>query len=1234
MAQKKDNYFYGEEGTQGLPFYKQVGLGVGSGGLKIIEGIAELGAGVSDYAFDTDLLKALEENYPKINVNDGLGKLVETIIQYGVPYSGALSIASKISKIKNLGQVSNATGISKVANKIAYYGVPAAIVEPIVSTSRDATIGQALGLYPEEFMKKLDPTQYEGRERAAAQLQQKLLFGLEAGPTVGGITVALNPLLKGAGKVAATVGGPVVKGTGNYVLNPLAKVISSKKTGIPQVIDALGRGRVKVGEKLGLPEYQKWRIMDPDSSVLRERAFAKLDKIVAPLRTSGPQPVEFQPIKTSGINYAEGFKKRIDVISARLDKQGYELAKKLGKEGKQNTKMYADNLMEDVMAYISDDVLLGSSKFVNVPKNMRNNIKLLKNEFTVLRKHLTQVLEPDEIKILFKKDLNKYFKRTYDITENSHFKVKETDRIKVARQFMKMLRNNPDYKNLDTNVLKYQAINSVDSLINLGKKEGMSTENLITESAAFIKNKVGDMETILKKGEDLPKLVRTMFGDTTNARGKILETVTSFAQTVGRKDTFDNIARNGLKSGWLVEADDITTAIAKFQTKTGVRNTNLVQVKPDNAILGKKVENLWTTKAIANGLKQETLWTDFLLKNSIYKSFLTFKGASQMSKTVLSPTTQIRNVESAAMFAMANGHFGNGASLSQAMKMVFTDVFGPDGKVDLKLLADKGAEYRRFGVTNSNVVVREVQGVVDDLFESTGDAKKGYTETMLKNLQEKSILPYMTRLYQAGDDLWKIYGYEFEKSKFLNIIKEGTEIEDATRYFSEVFGRRFDKFLPDGKTLKSRKEIINETASEVIKNTYPNYSYVPSLVQNLRRLPLGNFISFPAEMYRTSFNLMKFGLREMRSGDDLVRESGARKLLGFSSALATGKIAQEIGKEVVGITNEQMDAMRESFVAPWNKSGPLVPISKKKDADGNVKVKFVNFAYQSPYDVLSAPYYAAMTQFGKAKAEEKDLDQALLRAFFGTAREPGSFTVLVQPFIGEAILTEKLADLFIRGGKTRGNKQVYSSEDSVSDVAVKGVFHLLNGLTPGAFTQVTNMARGVAGEQTKYGKEMNASDEALALFAGMRINEANVKQSLGYAISGYSASQREARKLLTKNFAAANLNAETVYNNYEKLLANRYENFGEIRKVFKDAETLDFSRGHVMREIKKRITKKDQATIFSGVFISEDFGKLFKDERLEKTLQGQGKTISQFIDMKRMIEIFNKYNGKKFAEKF
>jgi hypothetical protein len=102
MVAKKDKYFYGSSGTQGLPFYEQIGLGAASGALKIGEGIAELGAGFADYAFDTDFLNYLEKNYPKINVDDGLGKAVELIVQYGVPYSAALKIAGKVSKVKDI----------------------------------------------------------------------------------------------------------------------------------------------------------------------------------------------------------------------------------------------------------------------------------------------------------------------------------------------------------------------------------------------------------------------------------------------------------------------------------------------------------------------------------------------------------------------------------------------------------------------------------------------------------------------------------------------------------------------------------------------------------------------------------------------------------------------------------------------------------------------------------------------------------------------------------------------------------------------------------------------------------------------------------------------------------------------------------------------------------------------------------------------------------------------------
>jgi len=1246
MAQQKDNYFYGSTGTQGLPWYEQVGLGLGSGALKIGEGILELGAGFSDYAFDTNLLKLLEDNYPKINVDDGLGKMIELIVQYGVPYSAALKIAGKVSKIKDLGKAAKAGGVSGAAAKVGYYGLPAAISEPIAATSRDLTLGQSFGLYSDEMMEKLDPTQYEGRDRAAAQLQQKLLFGLEAGPAVGGMTAFLGPVIKGTAKYGAKAAGPVVRGVGDHVLNPLSKVIASERTGIPQTIKALERGRVAAGEKMGIPEYRKWRMYHTGSTKTKEKVLKRFDNILGALRTSGRTPVEVHPIKEGGLSYIESQKKTASVFLDDLEKKAHKLAESLGKTGKTNTTVFVNNMMEDVGKYLTGRGI----HLKHFPKGeIRRNVFNLKKQFDMLKKHLrSSGFSSDELDQLFRGDLDKYLNRTFEINTNSHFKTRPEHIKAVSNEFVKILKESPDYAGKSPKDIEALAEANVKEMINKVRSEGKDFADTIRIVSEHLEGRFGSIgRGFLKEGEDLPKVVRELLGETLDKKTHILDTVGIMAQTVGRKDIFDNVARVGEDSGWLVRAADEAEAIVEFQSKTGISPTELVKVVPDNKILGKNIDIIdgkyaWTTPEVAAALQAETLWSDMLLKLPGYKAFLAFKGASQLSKTVLSPTTQIRNVESAAMFAMANGHFGKGASLTDSMKIVFRDVFGADGVMNSTKLAEKAAEYRRHGVTNSNIIVREVAAVTDDLLRAhEKGGKVGRTETLFKKMQDQSVMKNMTKVYQSGDDLWKIYGYEFEKSKLLNIIKSGVDekgnlkyLQNADDYFREVFGRRFDKFMPDGKSIKSREEVIREIAAETIKNTYPNYNYVPSLVKNLRRMPLGNFISFPAEMYRTSFNLMKFGLREMRSSDPFVRQSGARKLIGFSSALATGKVAQEMGQSLVGVSNEQMDAMRESFVAPWNKSGPLVPVSKKIEGD-KVVYKFVNFAYQSPYDVIAAPYYAAMTQFSKARAEEKDIDEAMFNAFFGSDRAPGAFTQLIQPFMSESILTEKLADLTLRGGRTRSGRRVFSDEHNVGDRIALGFSHVLTGLTPGAFTQVTNFARGVAGEKSKYFKQMNPSDEALALFAGIRINEANVGQSMGYRVNAYLSDQREAKRLLTSEFGAANVNPETVYREYERMLSNKFQNFAEIRKVFNDAEKMGYGRDYIYRDLKKRkVSKKDIAVMFSGRFQADDYVKLVKDSRLLKVLKDRNISINQFIDINRLREIFMKYNGRQFTGGF
>ena len=58
---------------------------------------------------------------------------------------------------------------------------------------------------------------------------------------------------------------------------------------------------------------------------------------------------------------------------------------------------------------------------------------------------------------------------------------------------------------------------------------------------------------------------------------------------------------------------------------------------------------------------------------------------------------------------------------------------------------------------------------------------------------------------------------------------------------------------PDGFKIRNEKcGRLKKEAAEIVKNTVPNYAYVGEFVKTARLLPVGNFMSFPSEIIRTS----------------------------------------------------------------------------------------------------------------------------------------------------------------------------------------------------------------------------------------------------------------------------------------------------------------------------------------------------------------------------------------------
>ena len=66
------------------------------------------------------------------------------------------------------------------------------------------------------------------------------------------------------------------------------------------------------------------------------------------------------------------------------------------------------------------------------------------------------------------------------------------------------------------------------------------------------------------------------------------------------------------------------------------------------------------------------------------------KGLSQYVKTILSPITQVRNVTSASLFALAQGNVGKNASLFESVDLVLRDL------IDRELKLKGNGKYKKF----------------------------------------------------------------------------------------------------------------------------------------------------------------------------------------------------------------------------------------------------------------------------------------------------------------------------------------------------------------------------------------------------------------------------------------------------------------------------------------------------------------------------------------------------------
>ena len=384
--------------------------------------------------------------------------------------------------------------------------------------------------------------------------------------------------------------------------------------------------------------------------------------------------------------------------------------------------------------------------------------------------------------------------------------------------------------------------------------------------------------------------------------------------------------------------------------------------------------------------------------------------------------------------------------------------------------------------------------------------------------------------------------------------------------------------------------LVKNLSADVTKNNIPNYAYVGDNIKALRKLPLGTFVAFPAEIIRTGFNTIQRAAREMAVAE--TRDIGIRRatgVLGTGAALPVGAV--ELGKQLSQFTNEEMAALRR-FVPSWSENSLLVPTGRDEKT-GNVQ--YLDLSYIYPYDSLLRPMRTVMNQLVEGEATDAAITARLTEGGVKAMAE------LAKPFLSEAIFIEAANDLLLRGGRTRQGSQVFREGDPLGEKLFKATMHIMDTFTPGSVDQALRIGGAPFNVADKYGRTYDLADEAMGIF-GFRNIEVDPAESFKFMVGDFNKRVSSARAtFLGDVLKGGAVTPEQILKEYLGAEESRFNAYQDMFKNYKAAETLGIKPIDLNRQL-DRLPKKTRGAILSGTYQpykpSKEVRKLFYENSL------------------------------------
>ena len=1185
-----------------IDFFEDVEKGLYGIAENTAYSIGDLATTGIDAAAGTDLNEKLNEAFEENKLDDPetlVGKATELIGTYTIGGGAAFKILNRVKKLatvkKGKALVAATAGkkVSDIAGKAGYMSGVFGTTDFLVNEPDK----QAL------FTKLEDTDNLSGRERAAANFRNRVRFAAEGTLIGGGFSLLGKPIALGfkygVFKPGAKIAGIGLKTVDKLVVQPTSYLLAKDKLVIPKISKGLQKGSAytleqiisplligKTPIKTKLPKFSQWRMFSVNSKDEVQRRVKRLDNVLAKFRSTGEQTARQYRLSTAAQQEIKAVNRTIEKYLEDIEKRAYNLAGGFLKhyDTTKPSPALRDKYLNDVLAYLKKEMPLD-----RLPQELRTSAKFLDQELVKAKKNFSNLLPEGELKDFMVSNVQSYMRKSFAVFTNPEYAPKKEIFDDAVKYFTGVIKGNKDMteaalkfvdKPTDAQRITEYAKTLTTKLLKDGKTNDLDPLQLLQR----IGKKDLRMDKLIKTGEELPDAVKKLLGEQDDLKSSVLTTVNHAIVNTTNKKLADRLATLGLKEGWLHRSRE--AAIAKGDLKP-----YKIQAPQSLGILNTRLNNLFGSAQVSQAIRGTPGTLDALIQNKAYRGLLQFKVATQFGKTVLSPATQVRNVTSASLFPLANGHIGGRASVTDAVKIVLDDIFGAGKEVTTPQLVKSIENKIRLGVLDENIVASELGAVLKEIKKGSVNNLDG----LYNKLTNGRFFKGATRLYAGGDNLWKWYGHEYVKSQMRSTYKNVNGIAGWTK---EITGKEFDKFMPFTRKLKTYDDALDEAAAWYIRNTYPTYSKVPEAIKAIRKLPFGNFVSFPAEMIRTTFNILNTGAKEIASSNEALRQIGYRRMIGASFTLGgAGTSALNLASAITGTTIDELDAYKRSFAAPWNKDSTLLPMTKWKDGVG----KAINFSYFSPYEVVQKPFESLITEIEQGKLLQKDIDDRTLELF-------GSFVgPLIEPFVSEAIALERTSDVIPagfgvggRGGQTKTGSRVYSPTDSVSDKMTKSFVHIVKGVEPGASTTARKIAKGVNQDLTRGGVPVNLRDELLALFSGVRIINVDAPRAYNYKLTEYNKKKRSvtvAEKFYSPENAQTR-GGEVLVKELRKIQDEGLLVQREFYQVLQDALAMGVSKRDLRKSNKGRLSNKEFNQLLRGKYTPINYSKSRMSKRV------------------------------------